>query len=154
MTPPNHMEAPPPAPKRPTVHSRGIGASETLNIRLTAAQAAWLRSTANREAISIASVVRGMIDAERVEDEDPAVVEAAFQRFMVRIATEPDGEVTRQGDSMAEPGHPISTMTARNAMLTDEGWTLFVGGQYPPGGSRRGLTEAQAIAWCLKGVLP
>ena len=55
------------APKRPTTRSTGLGDTCTVQLRLTAAQADWLRSTAKREAISIASVVRGMIDSERNE---------------------------------------------------------------------------------------
>ena len=43
----------------------GLGDSESVHLRLTTPQADWLRSTAKREAISIASVVRGMIDAEQ-----------------------------------------------------------------------------------------
>jgi hypothetical protein len=54
-------------PKRPTARHKGLGDTTLLHLRLTAAQADWLRSTASREAISIASVVRGMIDAERQE---------------------------------------------------------------------------------------
>jgi len=96
MKPPNHMEAPPPEPKRPQTRRTSLGDTTLLHLRLTAAQTEWLRSTASRESISIASVVRGMIDAERAEDEDPAVVEAAFQRFMVRIATEPDPEAVSE----------------------------------------------------------
>lgn len=136
--------------KRPTVHSRGIGASSTLNLRLTAAQSDWLRSTAKRESISIASVVRGMIDAERVEEEDPAVVEAAFQRFMAKMAEEPT--VIRgwsdDGDQMMH--HPSGR--GRRAALIGGTWWLYSAQKLAT--VQSGCNESQAIAWCLKGVLP
>lgn len=53
--------------KRPKRRSTGLGDTCTVQLRLTTPQADWLRSTAATEGISIASVVRGMIDAERNE---------------------------------------------------------------------------------------
>lgn len=158
IKPPNHMEAPPPEPtKPPTTRRKGLGDTTLLHLRLTTPQADWLRSTASREGISIASVVRGMIDAERVEDEDPAVVEAAFQRFMVWIATEPEpsGEVVRGYyggcHAMAQPGHEVDSDTARTAHMLRGVWVLYDADGPAP---CRWAGEAQAIAWCLKGVLP
>jgi hypothetical protein len=138
------------APKRPTTRSTGLGDTCTVQLRLTTPQADWLRSTAKRESISIASVVRGMIDAERVEDEDPAVVEAAFQRFMAKMAEEP--AVVRgwsdDGDQMMH--HPSGR--GRRAALIGGTWWLYSAQKLAT--VQSGCTEAQAIAWCLKGVLP
>lgn len=65
-----------------------------------------------------------------------------------------DPGVVKGDDSMSQPGHPLHTTRGRNACRFSDGWSAFDGGFYPKGIPRRALTEAQAIAWCLDGVLP
>ena len=113
----------------------GLGDSESVHLRLTTPQADWLRSTAKREAISIASVVRGMIDAERVEEE-PQVVRGSY------------GMSFRE--AMAQPGGDPSKEPGRCATRFQDGWAAYLDGC----SKTYNLTESQAIAWCLKGVLP
>ena len=144
------MSQTPNAPKRPQRRSTGLGDTCTVQLRLTAPQADWLRSTASTEGISIASVVRGMIDAERVED-TPADRPAK----LVKSKALPEPEVVKgwyagSYPAMAQPGEDPASGTGRASVLYPEGWHAY---------SDRNpmafyLTESQAIAWCLKGVLP
>ena len=138
------------APKRPQRRSTGLGDTCTVQLRLTTPQADWLRSTAGRESISIASVVRGMIDAERVED-TPADRPAK----LVKSKALPVPEVVRGYyggcHAMAQPGHGVDSDTARTAHMLRGVWILYDADGPAPCPV---TTEAQAIAWCLNGVLP
>jgi hypothetical protein len=99
--------------------------------------------------VPVAAYLRGLVEADMEAQESPEVVEAAFQRFLVKIN---DPSVIRGWDEDGSPvmWHPSGR--GRRAALIGGSWWLYTGQN--TAASATGATEAQAIDWCLTGTLP
>ena len=95
-----------------------------------------------------------MVGVLRVTPGDTVEITYGADEIVIRRAGETKREVVRGlyhgRPAMAQPGTVIGSSGGRNAIKFKNWWTY----NGPTWAGHDNLTESQAIAWCLDGVLP